>query len=394
MAADGTQKAADLVTQKTLQTTLAAQGLKAEFSTTGGVIVSAMNIGSGAVSNVDNALTKARQGATALGIDLDIALNRVSEKFNASQIQLNNFASGLDELGLEGKAATEALYVGWEKWLATAKSQAEIDAAKVKLKEFGVSGQLSTQQIEMGMQAVKRAVQEIPASMSPVEAAFERLGIKTKEQLKLAADLAMNDFNTIMKSGEATQEGLQKAYEETIRLAYASGEAQVIAAANSKAAYLGLEVQVDKTGKATVAKLGEIQQAAQVTQRTVTQVSSSELETKTEENGEDDYWENFKAKRAKINEAARARMQKVAPTAGGGIAPSTQIAPEQTAIAEMTPLIATSFDIQANETMQPSEKKVLELVSGGKTASLEGTPESIDTMESMMREFEMLKRGT
>lgn len=401
VAADGTQKAADLVTQKTLQTTLAAQGLKAEFSTTGGVIISAMNIGSGAVSNVDNALTKARQGATALGIDLDIALNRVSEKFNASQIQLNNFANGMGELGLKGKAATETLYLGWEKWLSTAKSQAEIDAAKVKLKEFGVSGQLSTQQVEMGMQAVKRAVQEIPASMSPVEAAFERLGIKTKEQLKLAADLAMNDFNTIMKSGEATQDGLQKAYEETIRLAYASGDAQVIAAANAKAAYLGLEVQLDATGKATVAKLGEIQQASQAAQQSIQRVSRSESNSSgsssdpaTDSPPKDDYWENFKAKRAKINEAARARMQKVAPTAGGGIAPSAPIAPEQTAIAEMAPLIATSFDIQANETMQPTEKKVLELVSGGKTASLEGTPESIDTMESMMREFEMLKRGT
>src|SRR5690606_36563471 len=98
---------------------------------------------------------------------------------------------------------------------------------------------------------------------------------------------------TIMKSGEATQEGMQKAYEETIRLAYASGAAQVIAAANAKAAYLALEVQIDSTGKATVAKLGEMQQAAVATQRTIQQVSNSSSNSKSEDvknDDSDDYW--------------------------------------------------------------------------------------------------------
>lgn len=381
-----------------MQADLIAKGYMVTTDQAGKVSVQAFNQATDSVNNTGKALVQARKGAEALGVDLDIALNRVSEKFAANQVHLTNYANGLDELGLKGEQAANALYMGWEKWLASAKSEVEIEAAKAKLQSFGEQGKLSTSQVEMGMQAVKRAVQEIPDSLSPVEAAFERLGIKTKEQLKLAADLALNDFNTILKSGEATQDALQQAYEETIRLAYASGDAQVIAAANAKAAYLGLEVQMVATGKATVTKLGEIQQAAIETQRTVSQVSQStareQPEISAEQQATNDHWDDFKAKMKARTDELNAKSQ--ARGSGGGNASllsnggdSTQ----QISAVPDAPLIATSFDIQGIENMQPTEKKVLELQSGGKAAELQGTPEAVDSVEEMLREFEMLKRS-
>lgn len=381
-----------------MQADLIAKGYMVTTDQAGKVSVQAFNQATDSVNNTGKALVQARKGAEALGVDLDIALNRVSEKFAANQVHLTNYANGLDELGLKGEQAANALYMGWEKWLASAKSEVEIETAKAKLQLFGEQGKLSTSQVEMGMQAVKRAVQEIPDSLSPVEAAFERLGIKTKEQLKLAADLALNDFNTILKSGEATQDGLQQAYEETIRLAYASGDAQVIAAANAKAAYLGLEVQLDATGKATVSKLGEIQQAAVATQRTVSQVSQStareQPEISDEQKATNDHWDDFKAKMKARTDAMNAKSQ--ARGSGGGNASLLSNggdSAQQISAVPDAPLIATSFDIQGIENMQPTEKKVLELQSGGKAAELQGTPEAVDSVEEMLREFEMLKRS-
>jgi len=381
-----------------MQADLIAKGYMVTMDQTGKVSVQAFNQATDGANNTGKALVQARKGAEALGVDLDIALNRVSEKFAANQNHLTNYANGLDELGLKGEQAANALYMGWEKWLASAKSEVEIEAAKSKLQSFGEQGKLSTSQVEMGMQAVKRAVQEIPDSLSPVEAAFERLGIKTKEQLKLAADLALHDFNTILKSGEATQDGLQQAYEETIRLAYASGDAQVIVAANAKAVYLGLEVQLEATGKATVTKLGEIQEAAVETQRTVSQVSQStareQPEISAEQKATNDHWDDFKVKMKARTDELNAKSQ--ARSSGGGNASllsnggnSTQ----QISAVPDAPLIATSFDIQGIENMQPTEKKVLELQSGGKAAELQGTPEAVDSVEEMLREFEMLKRS-
>ena len=355
-------------------------------------------LNSGAGQVVEGAAVRARKAAAALGIDLDIALGRVSEKFAADQVYLDNYANGFDELGLKGEQATNALYAGWEKWVAGAKSQVELDAAKAKLQSFGEQGKLSTSQVEMGLQAIKRASQELPAALSPAEAAMERLGIKSKEQLKLAAENALTDLDTVIKSGEATQEGLQKAYEETVRLAQASGNAQVMAAANAKAAYLGLEVQLDATGKATVTKLGEIQQAAIETQRTVSQVSQAtsreQPEISPEQQATNDYWDDFKAKTKARTDAMNAKSQ--ARGSGGGVGSllsNNSDSAQQIPSMPDAPLIATSFDIQGIENMQPTEKKVLELQSGGKAAELQGTPEAVDSVEEMLREFEMLKRS-
>ncbi|MDH1240763.1 tape measure protein [Acinetobacter johnsonii] len=380
-----------------MQADLIAKGYMVTTDQAGKVSVQAFNQATDSVNNTGKALVQARKGAEALGVDLDIALNRVSEKFAANQVHLTNYANGLDELGLKGEQAANALYMGWEKWLASAKSEVEIEAAKAKLQSFGEQGKLSTSQVEMGMQAVKRAVQEIPDSLSPVEAAFERLGIKTKEQLKLAADLALNDFNTILKSGEATQDSLQQAYEETIRLAYASGDAQVIAAANAKAAYLGLEVQLDATGKATVTKLGEIQQAAIETQRTVSQVSQStareQPEISAEQQATNDHWDEFKAKMKARTDAMNAKSQ--ARSSGGGNAsllsnggdPVQQISAVPDA-----PLIATSLDIQPMEGMETKQSVEIKIDMGtGQTATVSAAPDQATALEEMMRELEAIK---
>src|SRR5690606_39740878 len=139
-----------------------------------------------------------------------------------------------------GQQAGDVTYQAWLKWLETAKSQAEIDYAKAKLQEFGTQGQISTSQVEQGLVAIKLQAQQLPDAIDPVTESFKRLGIQTKEQLRLSAQMALSDFDVVRQSGQATQSDLQKAYAKTIQLAYASGDAQSIAAANAKAASLGI----------------------------------------------------------------------------------------------------------------------------------------------------------
>src|SRR5690606_35057906 len=138
------------------------------------------------------------------------------------------------------------------KWLETAKSQAEIDYAKAKLQEFGDQGKVSTSQVEQGLIAIKMQAQKLPDDIDPVTESFKRLGIETKENLKLAAQQALMDFINVRDSGKATAEGVQKAYEKAAQSAAASGDAGRIAAVNAMNAGRNLEVQIDETGKATV----------------------------------------------------------------------------------------------------------------------------------------------
>jgi hypothetical protein len=74
---------------------------------------------------------------------------------------------------------------------------------------------------------------------------LRRLGVKTKEQLKLAADSAIADFNTMKASGQATSEGLKQAYERVMQAA-ASGSQAVIASAKAQGASVGLQAQIDE----------------------------------------------------------------------------------------------------------------------------------------------------
>src|SRR5690606_24987106 len=162
-----------------LNAQLAAQGLQAEFDSTGKVVVKAMQDAAIATEHQSNATDKARKAATALGIDLDISLNRVSAKFKETEGQLDNFVSGLEDLGVEGQQAGDVTYQAWLKWLETAKSQAEIDYAKAKLQEFGTQGQISTSQVEQGLVAIKLQAQQLPDAIDPVTESFKRLGIQT-----------------------------------------------------------------------------------------------------------------------------------------------------------------------------------------------------------------------
>ncbi|WP_033134171.1 tape measure protein [Acinetobacter sp. MN12] len=257
-ASDGTIKAADAATQKTLQTAIAAQGLAIEFDKTGKATVKAMEESGNAVQSLDSRLAEGRKGAAALGIDIDVALNKVSEGFSAKGKAFEDFTKNLELMGATGKQAGDLTYQAWSKWLATAKSQAEIDAAKAKLLEFENQGVFSTKQVEMGMFAIKQAAAKLPDDLDEVGKAFERLGVKTKEQLKLAADSAIADFNTMKASGQVTSDGLKQAYERVMQAAAASGDQAVIANAKAQGASVGLQAQIDETGKSSVKSTQEI----------------------------------------------------------------------------------------------------------------------------------------
>jgi hypothetical protein len=73
-------------TKKTIEAGVAAQGLAVEFDKTGKAIVKAIEQDAGgAVVSLETRLAQGRKAAAALGLDLDVALNRVSEGFAAKR---------------------------------------------------------------------------------------------------------------------------------------------------------------------------------------------------------------------------------------------------------------------------------------------------------------------
>ncbi|WP_347473846.1 tape measure protein [Acinetobacter thermotolerans] len=221
------------------------------------------------------AYTRASELAQKFGVDLDKSLNKVSEQFTKSGEDIDKLGGELKELGVTGDQAGNIIYQSWYKWLQTAKSQAEVEAAKAKLKEFEDQGVISTSNVEQGLIALKRQAQGIPDDIDPVTEAFRRLGIQTKEQLKLAAQQALMDYITIRDSGKATAEGVEKAYQRAAQSAAASGDAAVIAATNAAGAGRNLQIQVDSTGKASVQSYNEVERTIRSTANAVDQLGAS-----------------------------------------------------------------------------------------------------------------------
>jgi tape measure domain-containing protein len=241
----------------TMQADLMTKGYIVTMDEAGKVSVNAWDAAAEGANKASGSADRARKAAVAIGLDLDVSLNRVSAKFKETEGQLNNFAQGLEGLGIKGNQAANVTYEAWLKWLEIAKSQAEIDYAKAKLQQFGNQGKISTGQVEQGLIAIKLQAQDLPDEIDPVTEAFKRLGIQTKEQLKFAAQQALMDYITIRDSGVATAEGIQTAYEKAAQSAAASGDAGVIAATNAANAGRNLEIQIDDTGVAAVKSMDD-----------------------------------------------------------------------------------------------------------------------------------------
>lgn len=230
---------------------------------TGEQLKAGMELAHAAAKDLSPALNAAREAGKQLGIDIDKTTNIMSQGFAATSSKIDTLKTTLAEAGIAGKEAANTLYKAWEAWLSKADSKVELETTKQKLQEMASAGVISAQQLEAGMDAVKSKVKELENAASGTTEAFKLLGIQTKDALAAQAKEMLSAFEKVRQSGQATQADLQAAYQKTITAAYASGDAAVIANANAQAASLGLAVQVDDTGKATVQSYAEMDRAAQ-----------------------------------------------------------------------------------------------------------------------------------
>ncbi|WP_257224268.1 tape measure protein [Acinetobacter sp. YH16042] len=176
---------------------------------------------------------------------------------NDVQVVLNN----LDAYKAKGIDTGLALSANLNKAIDTAQTRAELDYAKSKLIELEKQGLITGEQVALGLTKIEQKAKQLPVALNPVQAAFSALGIQTKEQLNDAATSAQRNFDVVSKSGQATAEAIKHAYTQMLNATIATGDKAQIAMAQAKAASLGLEVQIDSSGKASVKSYGELEES-------------------------------------------------------------------------------------------------------------------------------------
>ncbi|MDH1276154.1 tape measure protein [Acinetobacter johnsonii] len=344
---------------------------------------------------VTEAVMKAALGRT--GLETQQLKGSFSSTFQSASNDVQIVIDNLDTYKAQGVDTGLALSANLNNAIDTAQTGAELDYAKGKLVEYGKQGLITGEQVALGLSKIEQKIGQLPDILNPAQAAFNAMGVKTQEQLDSAAQSAQANFDVISKSGQATADGIQQAYKLMLDSTIATGDKAKIAVAQAKAASLGLQVQLDATGKATVTKLGEIQQAAVATQRTVSQVSQAtsreQPEISPEQQATNDHWDDFKAKMKARTDELNAKSQ--ARGSGGGnaslLSNGSDTAQQISAVPD-APLIATSLDIQPMEGMETKQSVEIKIDMGtGQTATVSAAPDQATALEEMMRELEAIK---
>lgn len=413
-----------------------SQGLVIEYDEQGKAVIKRSQTFSGA--------------AKALGLDVSQALNLVSEEFTKSEESLDIVTSGLQDMGATGQQATDMIYQGWQKWAEQANNKAEIDAAKAKLIEFEKQGVFSAKQVQMGMEYLDQVNAKIPENISEIEKAYKLLGVTSSIEADKMASAQMNAFNVMKQSGTASAEQIRQALINMADKIYASGNAAKIAWYEGELAANGLSSSVDEAGKVTVdagtkmensmhrvrdatrgaqqgfRDLGAVarEEALSTTEawakaldaqsggmHKTPQGSKTRMAYNTEEIAAELKAMGYDDKRAKeiaedLYQSSKGPMNgyksasstwlakngydSVGAFAGGGGGLSNTLYIKEALEKYQSYAPSTNTVTMAN----PKSTRRLEVSNGQQTATLEGSDQDVDTLESIMSEFEMLKKST
>ena len=205
-----------------------------------------------------DALDKARPGINSLreamgklGVETDAALKKsAGQAKDAYDAIVKSGKASQRELAAAFKGAADAAIKAaggvaptWVRLEAAARGyRLEVDAA-------------GRAHLEMGDKALTGA--------EKVEAAFARMGVQTKAEMDRAAKSAKDDYNTILFSGQATSEGLEKAFKTYAESAIAANGGVASEFLEAEAAHHGLAIAYDNTGKAVVRSAKEMGDATQ-----------------------------------------------------------------------------------------------------------------------------------
>ncbi len=233
-----------------------------------------------AVSDVMNSPLQAIQGNIDSWNNLGEAMDIIDEKTTAT-------ATTIQTAFVEAAASVEAMSNAQDNLVTSSEevgpSLEQVAARTQMLNDLYAAGVVALQNMqleelnwaEITAEATEMANESFGASQEAVnlletdigglatatESAFERAGIKTKTQLAQTAQQALDDFNTIQATGEATAEGLLIAWQNYLE---ARGELEETSNEMTKLSMVGtLEAASSALGKfAGDSKAAAIGQAA------------------------------------------------------------------------------------------------------------------------------------
>lgn len=229
--------------------------------------VLAMQVSGGSTQEVQTGLRLiGEQAAKSLGVDLVAASGQVSKAFKESDEAVRLLILSMPALKAAGVDAGQVVGQALSKMLDGAKSQAEIDAVRVRIaalrKDLGepiANGLLD--QAKQKAESLKAALDAATPGVNSVREAMKQLGITTDESLRDTAAAAKAAYDTMAVSGRASARELAAGFQKAAQDAIAANNGVAPAWVQSQAAVRGFRVEVDDSGKAILRSMREAEDA-------------------------------------------------------------------------------------------------------------------------------------
>jgi TP901 family phage tail tape measure protein len=218
-----------------------------------------------------------KKGITDIGLNFEEVTNKVRD-------DEKKLIGSFELIGESALSTGPMIRAAFTEVLEKIDTKAALGQFESLFKEIAAKGKLSTSEVAVLYEKLSEKIASSADSVSAdIKAAFNRMGVESKQALDGAAAQAEKDFETIKNSGLATNDALVQAADKYRAAAEATGDAQVIAQANSKTALYqtkdALTEVTTKTEEASTAakELNEIFNAAMNTidsAQTVSQIES------------------------------------------------------------------------------------------------------------------------
>ncbi|MDK4696460.1 tape measure protein [Kingella negevensis] len=228
---------------------------------------------------LDKAFKDAQSAAQDLGVDMKAATNEVGAATTGALENVQKLADNFDVLKQKSVDAGRLIREALSGSLKNAINEKDIAAIVAKYQELGQADKLSMKDVESGVLSAKMRLQELRKETDPTAQAFKKLGVQTKEAMKLSAEESKQAFERVKQSGQATADEVKKAFEKTAEAMLRSGDAAQQAWVKAQASAYNYKVKVDETGKAALESAQQVKQAAQTQTQAFNKASEAADET-------------------------------------------------------------------------------------------------------------------
>jgi tape measure domain-containing protein len=202
-----------------------------------------------------------REAIRRSGADFDVLSGGMSKAARSAIADTDAIIAGLDRLKAQGIDTSTLLAASLSKAVNTADGQKSVDELRARIERMrkelgekvtdGLLADLQKQADKLGV-TFEALPEKAKTYADRVAEAFKGAGILTQAELDKMAQTAEERFKLISTSGKASADGVAQAWKAMADAQIAANGGVVSEALRAEAAIYGMEIAIDKTGRAIV----------------------------------------------------------------------------------------------------------------------------------------------